>query len=339
MILPSQLIWIASVLFMGLLLLVLVEIQRSNYRRENEEMFGTKDFEAKVEEKGLTPKEIRTLEKLVRASKFENKDAVLNSSHLFETAVADFYEFRDVDKVRDETLDAVSELRKKLRFDAANPFTVIASTRQFNVGNRVDILFDGASKLKHSEILTHREKYWKVSYDDSFGPGSSYVGKEVRIRWTRPEDAVYSANVKVMDYEPGKLVLRHSCELDKQQLRRWLREIVNFPVKVTFADESTCDGILYDLSAGGILIGLPMECESGTHVRIHFELPSFGPEDVEIEILRSLGHKNSDYPEYFSMTASFTGAFGWTQERVLQYIFEVNKQKKAKELAENALTS
>ena len=339
MILPAQLIWIVSIAFLGLVLLVLLEIERSNFRRENEEMFGTKDFDDKVKEAGLTPKEIRTLEKLVRASKFENKDAVINSAHLFEAAVADFYEFRDVEKIRDETLDAVSRLRERLRFDAANPFTVIVSTRQFNVGNRVDILLDGGAKLKHSEILTHREKYWKVSYDDSFGPGSSYVGKEVRIRWTRPEDAVYSTYVKVVDSEPGKLVLRHSCELEKQQLRRWLREIVNFPVNVTFGDGSTCDGILYDLSAGGILVGLPKECPGGTHVRIHFELPSFGPEDVEIEILRSLGHKNPDYPDFFSMTASFTGAFGWTQERVLQYIFEVNKQKKAKEVAQNALTS
>lgn len=334
MILPAQLFWITSIALLGLVLLVLVEIHRSNDRRENEEMFGTKDFEKKVGERGLTPKEIRTLEKLVRASKFENKDAVLNSSHLFETAVGDFYDFRDVDKVRDETLDAIMGLREKLGFDASNPLTVIVSTRQFNVGNRVDLLFDGGAKLKYSEILTHREKYWKVSYDDSFGPGRSYVGKEVRIRWTRPEDAVYSTYVKVMDAEPGVLVLRHSNELDKQQLRRWLREIVDFPVEVTFADGSKLSGVLYDLSAGGILIGLPQECESGLHVRIHFELPSFGPEDVEIEILRNLGHKNSQYPDYFSMTASFTGAFGWTQERVLQYIFEVNKRKKNKKIDE-----
>jgi hypothetical protein len=60
------------------------------------------------------------MEKLVRASKFENKDAVLNSSHLFEAAVCDFYDFRDVDKVRDETLDAITGLREKLAFDAAN---------------------------------------------------------------------------------------------------------------------------------------------------------------------------------------------------------------------------
>ena len=339
MILPSQLIWIGAIAIMGLVLLVLLEIQKSNYRREHEEMFGTKDFDEKVATNNLTPKEIRTLEKLVRASKFENKDAVLNSSFLFETAVSDFYEIRNVDMVRDETLDAVSELRRKLRFDASNPLAVIATTRQFNVGNRVDILLDGVGKLKHSEIVKMKEKTWKVAYDDSFGPGSSYVGKEVRIRWTRPEDAVYSANVRVFASEPGVLVLRHSEQLDKQQLRRWMREIVNFPVEAVFADGSSCNGMLYDLSAGGILIGLPVECESGLHIRIRFELPSFGPEDVEIEILRNLGHKNSEYPDLFSTTASFTGAFGWTQERVLQYIFEVNKKKKAEETAENALTS
>ena len=339
MILPYQLAWIGSIAILGLVLLVLIELHRSLYRREHVEMFGTREFNIKVEQNNLTPKEIRTLEKLVRASKFENKDAVLNSSHLFETAVSDFYEIRDVDMVRDETLDAVSALRTKLRFDASNPFAVIASTRQFNIGNRVDILLDGVGKLKHSEILSQREKIWKVAYDDSFGPGSSYVGKDVRIRWTRPEDAVYSANVKVFASEPGKLVLRHSMQLEKQQLRRWLREIVNFPVEATFADGSTCNGVLYDLSAGGILIGLPVECSSGQHIHIQFELPSFGPENVEIEILRNLGQKNKDYPEYYSTTASFTGAFGWTQERVLQYIFEVNKQKKTAENAENALTS
>ena len=328
MILPTHLLMVGALLIMGLILLVLVEIQRSNDRRENAEMFGTRDFDIKVAEYNLTPKEIRTLEKLVRASKFENKDAVINSSHLFEAAVSDFYEFRNVELIRDETLDAVARLRDKLKFDASNPFSVIACTRQFNVGNRVDLLLDGVSKLKHSEILWRTEREWAVAYDGSFGPASSFVGHEVKIRWTRPEDAVYSTTIKVSNSEPGALVLRHSCQLEKQQLRRWQREIVNFDVEAEFPDGTKCKGLLYDLSAGGILIGLPVECASGLHIRIHFELPSFGPEDVEIEILRSLGQKNAEHPELYSMTASFSGAFGWTQERVLQYIFELHKAKK-----------
>ena len=177
MILPSHLLLIVVLLILGLLLLVLVEIQRSNDRRENEEMFGTKDFDLKVAEYNLSPKEIRTLEKLVRASKFENKDAVLNSSHLFEAAVSDFYEFRNVDDVRDETLEAVARLRDKLKFDAANPFSVIASTRQFNVGNRVDLLLDsGGAKLKHSEIVWRAEKEWGGLVRRKFRPGVLLCG-------------------------------------------------------------------------------------------------------------------------------------------------------------------
>ena len=46
------------------------------------------------------------------------------------------------------------------------------------------------------------------------------------------------------------------------------------------------------------MIGLPKECYPGQHMRIQFELPSFGDEDVEIEILRNLGQRNQDFPNY-----------------------------------------
>lgn len=325
---PIQLVWVFTIFVMLLALLALTEVHRSNKRRENEVMFDTAAFDEKVKEYNFATKEIHTLEKLVRASKFDNKDAVMNSSTLFETAVVDFYEARNVNAIRDETLDSVALLREKLNFTAKNPLANIKSTRQFSVGDRVDVILENGVRLKHSEILTKNEKEWSVLYDGSCGAASSFVGKRIRIRWTRPEDAVYSAWLVVKSYTPGAFVVEHTCTLEKVQLRRWVREIVDFPVHATLTDGSTCDGRLYDLSAGGILIGLPVECENGEHIRIQFELPSFGVQDVEIEILRSLGHKNPDYPEFFSLTASFTGAFGWTQESVLQYIFEVHKKKK-----------
>jgi c-di-GMP-binding flagellar brake protein YcgR len=185
----------------------------------------------------------------------------------------------------------------------------------------------------HSTILGTNEKNLVVEYDDSMGPGRALVGRNVRLRWTRPEDAVYTAKVAVKSYGKGRLVLSHATTLEKKQLRRWVREPVDFPVEATLEDGSKCRGVLLDLSAGGILLGLPVECSSGQHLKIVFELPSFGEENVEIEILRNLGHKNPQYPDYFFLTASFSGAFGWTQERVLQYIFEVHKQKKAPEEA------
>ena len=331
MIEPLQLFWIFSIVVLVLLLVALWEIQRSYYRREHEVMFGTPLFDAQIKELGLLPEEIKVLEKLVRSSKYENKDAILNTATLFESAVSNYYDFKGEENVKKDVLEIIARLRRKLNFTAANPLATVTSTRQYNETNRVDVLLDGGTRMFHSTILGTDELGLVVGYDESVGSGRSLVGRNVRLRWTRPEDAVYTAKVAVKSFNSGRLTLSHATNLEKKQLRRWVREPVDFPVVATFEDGSTSNGVLLDLSAGGILLGLPVDCSSGQHLKIKFELPSFGEEDVEIEILRNLGQKNPKFPDYYFLTASFFGAFGWTQERVLQYIFEVHKQKKAPE--------
>ena len=311
-------------------LIVLVEISRINKRRENEEMFGTQAFDEKVEAVGFPDKEKRTLDKIIRASAFENKDAILNSSGLFEQAVSAYYDVENVfDKKLDNDIAIVEELRHKMNFTASNPLSEIYSTRQFNVGDRIDLVPENGSLIKRSDIVWRTEREWAISYDGSDGPASSFVNRTIRVRWTRPDDAIYSTSIDVLHVdETNNLVLTHSSSLDKRQLRRWVREQVAFPVTAVFENGDTLGGTLLDLSAGGIMIGLPKECYPGQHLRIQFELPSFGDEDVEIEILRNLGQKNKDFPNYYCLTASFRGKFGWTQERVLQYLFELSKSKK-----------
>ena len=326
---PRYLVWVAIIVFLFFALFALWEIHCINRRREHEEMFGTQTFDAQVSERGFSDKEIRTLDKIIRTSSFENKDAILNSSGLFEQAVSTFYDVRNVFSVRDETVEAVERLRNKMNFTASNPLSEIYSTRQFNVGDRIDIIPENGTLIKRSEIIWRTEKEWAISYDGSDGPASSMVGRNIRIRWTRPDDAIYSTMVPIRRLDDSaNFVLPHSASLDKRQLRRWVREQVAFPVTAVFENGETLYGTLLDLSAGGIMIGLPKECYPGQHMRIQFELPSFGDEDVEIEILRNLGQKNKDFPNYYCLTASFRGTFGWTQERVLQYLFELSKSKK-----------
>lgn len=329
MIEPLQIVWVASIVCLFIALLVLWEIHCINNRRENEEMFGTQAFDDKVAESGFSDKEIRTLDKIIRTSSFENKDAIINSSGLFEQAVSAFYDVRDVFDVRDETLEAVERLRNKMNFTASNPLSEVYSTRQFNVGDRIDMIPENGTLIKRSDIVWRTEKEWAISYDGSDGPAKSFVGRDIRIRWTRPDDAIYSTTVPIRRLDDSEnFVLPHSSTLDKRQLRRWVREQVAFPVTAVFENGETLCGTLLDLSAGGIMVGLPKECYPGQHMRIQFELPSFGDEDVEIEILRNLGQKNKEFPNYYCLTASFRGKFGWTQERVLQYLFELSKSKK-----------
>jgi hypothetical protein len=315
--------------------LVLIEIHLMYNRRENEVMFGTNAFNEKIKAFEFTPKEVRTLEKLVRSSKFENKDAVLNSSRLFEAAVAEFYRIRNVNGVRDETLEAIAGLRRKMDFTGSNPLTMVCSTRQFNVGDRVDLELEDGLLFKHATILDRSEKKWIVKYDGSKALAKSLLGSKVLIRWTRMNDAVYSIKLPVVLATPDQLVFHHSDTLDKEQLRKWVRQVVDFPVEATFPNGEKHAGVLYDLSAGGILLGLAEDCKPDQQFSITFELPTFGEQHVDVKVLNNLGRRNPNFPLYNSISAVFTGSYAWTQERVLQYIFEVTRKTKTKKMAPN----
>lgn len=327
---PLVLVWIGTIVLMVLVLVVLWEISRNNRRRENEVMFGTEMFDEKCREYSLPEKECHTMDKLVRRSVYSNKDALFNSPHLFEDAVNRFYEFRSVDRIRDITLDSVTILRKKLGFTIANPDVPLISTRQFEPGTIVKILVPAENgnnvELPLSVVLSN-EKSFKV-HSEAPLPPLFERGKVFAVRWIRPGDAIYTAKCTVRAVSVYQLELHHQIKIDKFQLRRWVREPVDFEAVVDYRNGETGYGRLLDLSAGGILVGLDRDCESGQSVFIDFELPSYGRENVEIKVLRKLGRKNDNYPNLTLHSAEFAGEFGWTQEKVLQYIFEVRRYQK-----------
>jgi hypothetical protein len=319
--------------------LVLIEVQLMYNRRENEVMFGTDAFNEKIKAFEFTPKEVRTLEKLVRSSKFENKDAVLNSSGLFEAAVSEFYRIRNVFSVRDETLEAIAGLRRKMDFTGSNPLAMVSSTRQFNVGDSVDLEFESGQVFRRVKIVERSEKTWSVKIDGSVALAKSLQGSRVLIRWTRMNDAVYSIRLTVFAATPDNVIFTHSDQLDKEQLRKWVREVVDFPVMATFPNGEVHSGVLYDLSAGGILLGLAEDVKPDQQISISFELPTFGVQNVDVKILNNLGHRNPNFPLFNSISAVFTGSYAWTQERVLQYIFEVTRKTKSKKNEVNGVTT
>lgn len=319
--------------------LVLIEVQLMYNRRENEVMFGTDAFNEKIKAFEFTPKEVRTLEKLVRSSKFENKDAVLNSSGLFEAAVSEFYRIRNVFSVRDETLEAIAGLRRKMDFTGSNPLAMVSSTRQFNVGDSVDLEFESGQVFRRVKIVERSEKTWCVKIDGSVALAKSLQGSRVLIRWTRMNDAVYSKRLTVFAATPDNVIFTHSDQLDKEQLRKWVREVVDFPVTATFPNGEVHSGVLYDLSAGGILLGLAEDVKPDQQISISFELPTFGVQNVDVKILNNLGRRNPNFPLFNSISAVFTGSYAWTQERVLQYIFEVTRKTKSKKNEVNGVTT
>lgn len=313
-----------------LVLVVLVEISRNNRRREVGTMFASDKFDEKVALFHLSKTEMAMLERLVRQSSFSNKDSVLNSPLLFEEAVNDVYKLNHgVENISPVDCDTIGNLRKKLgHLDNAPKYSYI-STRQFTPGMDVALVPSerkAETRALHRKILSLNERCWCVSLENSKFLREC-LGRKIEVRFNIPGEAVYSAKVRVLGIDDsGNLVLKHSTKIHKEQLRRWIRLSVRFPVHLE-TGEKKMEGFLVDLSAGGILLALPEVLGENTLVRIRFRLPGFGEESLDVRILRVL-HKGEKDEKTGGIdhSASFIGDFGETQEHVLQYIFQERRK-------------
>lgn len=321
---PVVLVWIGTVVTLLLFLLVLLEVHRNNQKREHEEMFGSDEFMKKSSRFRLTEKERHTMDKLVRRSVFSNKDALFNSSALFEDAVNRFYEFRKLDSIREITLSSVTVLRRKLGFTVGNDDIIFVSTRQFEPGTLVHLKFNG--KTESLCVGSINEKMFTLVREQD---GNEFFEKGTRypLSWKRAGDAVYTSYPKFEKKIGEKLVFLHTTKIDREQQRLWVREKVDIEIQAELPSKEIVQGRLFDLSANGIGVGLPESLDAGSVIRITFELPSYGKDEVEVQILRNLGKKNAEYPDLFSYSAKFIGDFAWTNEKVLQYIFELRRRQ------------
>lgn len=313
-----------------LVLVVLIEISRNNRRREVGTMFASDKFDEKVARFHLTEIEREMLERLVRLSSFSNKDSVLNSPLLFEEAVNDVYKLNHgVENISPVDCDTIGDLRKKLgHLDNAPKFSYV-STRQFVPGMDVTLIpSERNGESFHRKILSLNERCWCVSLEDL--KYSDRLVRKIGVRFNIPGEAVYSTKVRVLGAnDSGNLVLKHSTKIHKEQLRRWIRLAVRFPVHLEIGEKGM-DGFLVDLSAGGILLALPEALDENALVRIRFLLPGFGEESLEVRILRVLHKGEMDAKTGgIDHSASFIGDFGETQEHVLQYIFQERRKNRS----------
>lgn len=320
------LVWLLLLLVLFLALLVLVEISRSNARREHEVMFGTEAFNAKCRDFGLADKECHTMEKLVRRSTYSNKDALFNSPELFESAVNRFYEFRNLGEIRDITLESVTKLRKQLGFTVANKEISLISTRQLERGTQLRVEDPDGGEIA-VKVFSINEKRFTLESSVPI-PMSLMRGSKLTIRWTRPGDAVYTIHAEARATSLNRITFDHQTEIEKFQLRRWVREEVDLEVRVELGSKVIL-GRLLDLGAGGILLGLPEPLDENIELKILLKLPSFEPETVTVRTLRALSRKDNRYPSLNLLTASFAGEFGHTQEKILQYVFELRRRQRS----------
>ncbi|MFN7065017.1 MAG: flagellar brake protein [Aquificaceae bacterium] len=254
-------------LFLALFFLIVLPYLWSKYRAK---MSLKKEFILLGESSDLTGSEISLLWQCVNIIKEPNK--ILQSKAVFEKCASKLIK-EDISKA-----DTITQIRRKLKFETLPWFLPLTSTRDIELYQTGFITFD--DKVYSSAVWDKNELELHLAFLDR--PAKvPRTGDKVKFSFLREDDCRYYFQGKVLKvYEDGVklvLVLPHTEELSKIQLRESLRWKVKIPAELSlFAEEGeyTVDTLIEDISPKGIKVCFSghMKVEIGERVIVRFEL-------------------------------------------------------------------
>lgn len=213
------------------------------------------------------------------ASKTKEPVKVMRVKSAFEKCVSKLVK-EDV-----SLIDRISRIRRKLGFDSLPWFLPLSSTRDIDIYQTGFLSYEGHAHA--SAVWDKDEVELHIALLDN-PPEAIKPGEKVKFSFIREDDGRYYFYAEVLrTYMDGArlvLVLPHTDQLSKIQLREELRWKTKIPAKIRiYADESsqtvgdTFDGTIEDISAGGVRFCLPkyVEVKVDQRVFVSFELKSY----------------------------------------------------------------
>lgn len=294
-----------------------------------------KSFEKATKERGITPSLMALLRKIMENSERHTPEMALQSPRVYELALESYVQ---KSKALQNNFDhpefaQLRKLRLALGYDIIHPEMPYVSTRQFRLGDEVNLKI----KLKSTGEESHHphpavvcgidESCWEISY----GGGVPEGEVELKMSYTRPGDADYLLQVPVLSVQKGMIVLGHTTQLMRKQQRNWVRWATEIPVlmkgKVRKGDREVLEEFeakSSDISGGGISLTCGAKIE-GKFVSLQFTLPpSRAFREVNAEIVRKAilpGSQNlTRYSLYFSEMKEEE------REHIVRYIFDQQRQ-------------
>jgi len=311
-------------------LIVAYEVYRSNKTKQKLQDIAWEKFHEHVNYLRLSGDNITMLRNIARIASLQDPYSIVKSPHIFENCIELFYNKERISSMSNDTLVNIRNLRKALGFLPLSREIAYTSTRQFDSGDRCAVVVLSNGQPSHKGmclILSVNEKTWTI--DRPEGPAIA-EGTAVKIDFTRPGDAEYSFETKVLSDSKGGLVLSHTGKLKRTQQRNWVRVDVSIPVEVMKSEKDHVSDIfsgkIIDMSGGGFGMTLPSKLATGTILILDFELPGHGQiSDLMVKVVRVAGHFKNN-AALFVHSVAFEGDVSKIQEQIMQYVFEKQRQ-------------
>jgi hypothetical protein len=316
--------------------LVLLEILRAGKGQREKIDIGWQYFAEVAVHKRLTAQEVDILKRIVEDGGVSSADMVFDSSFVYEEALESFLKINGRQLDKDETQYALLRgLRLKLGYSHLPPEIPLSGTRQMEEG-MVANLVDDEGLVRKGRIQEVREKAWAISLDAEIPP-SVAVGGAVELSLLRPGDGEYVVKLPVLATRLGQrmVYLPHTRQLERKQLRNWVRIDVNIPCRVTVMARNegweaaqggpsvgmVLEGRLLDLSGGGTCARFSSPIPQGYKLSLNFDLPGTSLRGVRCEVMRMVSSVKANR-EDFEHNLKFTEMETAFQEKIVRYVFE-----------------
>ncbi|MFC1584367.1 PilZ domain-containing protein [Fibrobacterota bacterium] len=337
---PILIILLGSLAIFILGFFVAWEILKSDKQRREKIELSWQNFGELVSKRGLTPKETKLLKNIVEAGKQLQADTIFNSPTVYEESL-DAY-LNTLEKKDSSELmpyDLLSRLRKKLNYSRLPVETHLTSTKQLNPGMPVTIGNRKSDMSIKATIKEIDERVWSLEGKD-LPIGQINQNQSLPVWFIRPGDAEYRLKIRVKEIRDGSIVLEHTHDLQRKQLRNWVRVDVNIPCKATLVkktggkDESpdkddlpngtVLEGRIMDISGGGICLRLSSGLSSGSTLSLNFDLPGSSLKNILSEVINYDALKKND-ANVFIHRLKFCEIETATQEKIVRFVFEKNR--------------
>lgn len=294
---------------------------------------------------GLTPLEVDVVRRLLRHENIKEPQVVLQSVSVFEKCLD-----REVNEIRAQGLGEedreaenaiLGSVRKKAGFHLLALEHPLLSTRNIAIGQSGAVFGrDHRAPIIHrARVMDSNEFNFRLQYDVD-KEEICYIshGDEIKFAFTRQNDSVYGIALRVESADgAGNIVVFHSMELRRNQLRQFVRMDVSLPLRLRLlktadpdksevARGQVVEAKMTDISGGGLSFIHEQSLRAGDLVSANFSLGSARFSGVLGKILR-IGLQEGKVKTYYKHHLQFRNIEFRKHDLIVKYVFGKQRQQ------------
>lgn len=266
-------------------------IYQEKTRKAKLEEHSEHQFNRQCDRFGLNSKESFALRTYLKHINIISYPAVFNSVSIFEEAIEEECNLVKkrwgvTPKAENATL-GIRTIRRKLGYDRLLSEIPLQSTRNFEVGQLLDVLTEVGSPLKIEKVavMENTELVMSLHYNPKKITFDLSGLVSVVLEYTRQGDGVYTVQTEIVDNDisTGTLQVLQTTKMDRKQFRDNVRMSLDLPLQCRLlhrqkADRTTPLGklvensFILDVSGGGMAFIADTELNKDDRVSLSFSL-------------------------------------------------------------------